>query len=344
MSLKKFLISGGCGFIGSTVIKHILETTNFEVCNVDKLTYASNLKSLDSIILKKNYTFIKADICNYNKIKKIIFDFKPHIIMNLAAETHVDTSIIKPKKFLDTNIMGTYNLLQISLEYFRSLEKKQKIGFRFHHVSTDEVFGDINNKRTSAKENDSYDPSSPYSASKASSNHLVNVWHKTYNLPIVITNCTNNYGPYQFPEKLIPCIIINAINEKKIPIYGDGLQSRDWLFVDDHVRALLKVALSGNIGETYNIAGKNEYQNIKVAEIICDILDNSLKKKSNKIKTHKELITSVNDRPAHDRKYSLNTDKIKSQLHWHPLESFETGIEKTVTWYIRNQNWWKNLI
>ncbi len=344
MSFKKFLITGGCGFIGSTVVKHLLKNTNSEVCNVDKLTYASNTKSLKCIIDKKNYTFIKADICDFNNLNKIIKDFKPNVIINLAAETHVDRSISNPREFLNTNIIGTYNLLECALNYYKTLNINQKKIFRLLHVSTDEIFGDLENKTKSAREKSSYNPSSPYSASKASSNHLARAWHITYDLPILITNCTNNFGPYQFPEKFIPCVITNALQGKKIPIYGDGLQFRDWLYVDDHVNALIKVSVEGKIGETYNISTNNELKNIEVVKIICKMMDKLIKIKPKGINKYEELITFVKDRPGHDRRYSLNCKKIKSELNWLPFDTFHTGIKKTIKWYLENQKWWSKMV
>ena len=344
MSFKKFLITGGCGFIGSTVVKHILKKTNSKVLNVDKLTYASNSNSLKWTNDKKDYTFVKADICDFDNLNKIINDFKPNVIINLAAETHVDRSIANPREFLNTNIIGTYILLECALNYYKSLNISQKKIFRLLHVSTDEIFGDFENKIKSAREESSYNPSSPYSASKASSNHLVRAWNKTYDLPILITNCSNNFGPFQFPEKFIPCVITNALQGKKIPIYGDGLQLRDWLFVDDHANALIKVSLKGNIGETYNISTNNELKNIEVAKIICKMMDKLFKIKPKGIKKYEELITFVKDRPGHDRRYSLNCEKIKSELGWLPFDTFHTGIKKTIKWYLENQKWWRKMI
>ncbi len=335
---KKILITGGAGFIGSALIRHIISNTENSVINVDKLTYAGNLDSLKSIESSSRYFFEHSDICDQHKIENIFRDYQPDIVMHLAAESHVDRSIDSPAEFINTNIFGTYVLLEESRKYWTYLENDKKENFRFHHISTDEVFGDLEKLDELFTEDTPYAPSSPYSASKASSDHLVRAWHRTYKLPILITNCSNNYGPYQFPEKLIPTIILNSIEGKKIPIYGTGEQVRDWLYVDDHARALLHVALNGKVGETYNIGGHNEIQNIEVVKIICSILDDLLPIKNN-ISKYEDLISYVDDRPGHDRRYAIDATKISKDLGWTPDESFSSGIRKTVQWYIENTDW-----
>ena len=335
---KKILITGGAGFIGSALIRHIISNTENSVINVDKLTYAGNLDSLESIEGSNRYFFELSDICESHKIEKIFKDYQPDIVMHLAAESHVDRSIDSPSEFINTNIFGTYVLLEESRKYWADLENDKKRNFRFHHISTDEVFGDLEKLEDLFTEDTPYAPSSPYSASKASSDHLVRAWHRTYKLPILITNCSNNYGPYQFPEKLIPTIILNSIKGKKIPIYGTGKQVRDWLYVDDHVRALLHVAFNGKIDETYNIGGHNEIQNIEVVRTICRILDELLPSKNN-ISKYEDLISFVDDRPGHDARYAIDASKISKDLGWTPDESFSSGVRKTVQWYLENTNW-----
>jgi len=339
MSSKKFLITGGAGFIGSALIRHILTNTNHTVLNIDKLTYAGNLESLKPIEKSSNYCFERADICDKEKIEFIFNDYQPDIIIHLAAESHVDRSIDGPQEFIQTNIFGTYILLEAARFYFSSISDIKKKSFRFHHVSTDEVYGDLKSKSGLFTEETAYAPSSPYSASKASSDHLVRSWQRTYNLPTIITNCSNNYGPYQFPEKLIPLIILNAIEGKDIPIYGDGKQIRDWLYVDDHARALLNVVLNGNIGETYNIGGHNEVQNIEVVKTVCTILDQLAPSKIKGISKYEQLITYVVDRSGHDLRYAIDATKIENDLGWTPNETFKTGIEKTVKWFLDNKAW-----
>lgn len=336
---KKFLISGGAGFIGSAVIRYIINNTSHSVVNVDNLTYAGNLDSLLSIENDPRYEFEKVDICNSKDIDLVLNKHKPDIIMHLAAESHVDRSIDSPRKFIETNILGTYVLLEQSKEYWLSLNDKKKNGFKFHHVSTDEVYGDLGQKDILFTEKTPYAPSSPYAASKASSDHLVRAWHRTFNLPTLITNCSNNYGPYQFPEKLIPLMILNAIEGKPLPVYGNGRQVRDWLYVDDHAKALLLVALEGEIGSTYNIGGNNQLQNIEVVQIICDILDDLAPSKIDNIKHYKQLITNVEDRAGHDLRYAIDATKITKDLNWKPDETFASGIKKTVKWYLENINW-----
>jgi len=336
---KKILITGGAGFIGSAVIRHIINNTSYSVVNVDKLTYAGNLDSLESFRNDTRYAFEKVDICDSNEIKRIFNEYSPDIVMHLAAESHVDRSIDGPGEFIQTNIVGTFTLLEQARSYWSGLDNDKKDSFRFHHVSTDEVYGDLEDTDGLFTEETSYAPSSPYSATKASSDHLVRSWQHTFGLPTLITNCSNNYGPYQFPEKLIPLIILNALEGKDLPIYGDGKQIRDWLYVEDHARALLHVALRGEIGETYNIGGHNEMQNIEVVETVCSILDELVPCKHNNITKYEELITYVIDRAGHDARYALDATKIANELGWSPDETFTTGIKKTVHWYLDNNIW-----
>ena len=338
MSLK-FVITGGAGFIGSAVIRHILNNTEHSIVNIDNLTYAGNLESLKSVENDSRYIFHKVDICNQEEIEHIFNKHQPDIVMHLAAESHVDRSIENPSQFIQTNVIGTYVLLEEAKKYMSNLQGNKKMQFRFHHISTDEVYGDIKNTNDLFSENSPYKPSSPYSASKASSDHFVRAWHRTYHLPILITNCSNNYGPYQFPEKLIPVTILNALEGKDIPIYGSGTQIRDWLYVEDHAEALVLVALNGTIGQTYNIGGHNEMQNIEVVKTICSILDNLAPSKHNGIKKYKQLITNVNDRVGHDIRYAIDASKIGKELKWTPRETFSTGIRKTVEWYLGNLDW-----
>lgn len=340
---KTILVTGGAGFIGSELVRHLVENTEHTVVNVDKLTYSGNLQSLVTVASNENYIFEKIDICDENELKRVFSENRPDIVMHLAAESHVDRSIDGPKEFIQTNIVGTFVLLEQVKNYWQKLHGIKKDDFRFLHVSTDEVYGDLNGKEDFFLENTPYDPSSPYSASKASSDHLVRAWFRTYQLPVLITNCSNNYGPYQFPEKLIPHIILNAIGGKKLPIYGDGKQIRDWLYVNDHVRALLTVALKGKVGETYNIGGNTEVQNIEVVKKICDILDILIPDKLNGLSSYSELITYVEDRPGHDVRYAIDNTKIKTQLRWEPKESFKSGMQKTVEWYLDNLSWSDNI-
>ena len=340
----KILITGGAGFIGSAVIRHILDTTNDEVVNVDALTYAGNLDSLKSVKANKNYVFEQVDICDFAELQLVFEKHNPDVVMHLAAESHVDRSITGPKDFIQTNIIGTFNLLQISLDYYQNLSADKKEKFRFHHVSTDEVYGDLHGTDDLFTEETSYAPSSPYSASKASSDHLVRAWWRTYGLPVLITNCSNNYGPYHFPEKLIPHIILNALAGKPLPIYGDGNQIRDWLFVDDHARALYKVIQQGQIGETYNIGGHNEKKNIEVVNSICELLEELAPNKPGAIDKYTDLITYVKDRAGHDVRYAIDASKIEKDLAWKPEESFETGLRKTVLWYLYNKEWWQRVL
>ena len=334
-----FLITGGAGFIGSAVIRHIIDNTNHSVVNVDKLTYAGNLESLTSIENDARYAFEQVDICNPSEIKRIFDKYQPDVVMHLAAESHVDRSIDGPGEFIQTNIVGTYVLLEEARDYWSSLSDDKKASFRFHHVSTDEVYGDLEGTYNLFTEQTPYAPSSPYSAAKASSDHLVRAWQRTFQLPTLITNCSNNYGPYQFPEKLIPLIILNALEGKDLPIYGNGKQIRDWLYVDDHARALVHVALTGEIGETYNIGGHNELQNIDVVKTVCSILDGLVPSSIDGIDRYEQLIIYVGDRAGHDVRYAIDATKISDELNWTPNETFATGIKKTVQWYLDNQVW-----
>jgi len=340
---KKILITGGAGFIGSALIRHILNNFAHSVINIDKLTYASNLESLASFQNNPRYMFEKLDICDKFSIRRVFKNYQPDIVIHLAAESHVDRSIDGPMEFIQSNIIGTYILLEEARNYWSTLNTNQQNIFRFHHVSTDEVFGDLESEDSPFTEETPYAPSSPYSASKASSDHLVRAWHRTFGLPTLITNCSNNYGPYQFPEKLIPLVILNALSGKNLPIYGNGKQIRDWLYVEDHARALIHVALNGKIGETYNIGGNNELQNIEVVNYICNILDELSPSKFDGISKYAQLINYVDDRAGHDKRYAINSSKITNELDWAPHETFETGIRETVKWYLENQSWCNNV-
>ena len=340
----KFLITGGAGFIGSAVVRLLLTSTNHQVLNVDKLTYAGNLLSLECVASNLNYQFIQADIADRSAIDTIFADFQPDVIMHLAAESHVDRSIDGPAAFIQSNIIGTYALLESARAYYSILSDERKSQFRFHHISTDEVFGDLHLDDDKFTETTAYAPSSPYSASKAASDHLVRAWHRTYGLPIVITNCSNNYGPYHFPEKLIPLMIINALHGKPLPVYGTGHQVRDWLFVEDHADALLKVATSGVIGETYLVGGNNEKTNIEVVQSICSLLNELVIEKPAGIADFRELISFVSDRPGHDLRYAIDANKLQKSLGWQPKETFESGLRKTVIWYLEHQNWWQSVL
>jgi len=339
----KFLVTGGAGFIGSAVIRHLIHDLCHEVVNVDKLTYAGNLESLESITDSSLYSFEKIDICNKEALKQIFSQHQPDKIMHLAAESHVDRSIDGPVEFIQTNIVGTYVMLDVAKDYWLSQSGHKKQNFRFHHISTDEVYGDLKDTEDLFTEVTPYAPSSPYSASKASSDHLVRAWNRTYEFPVVITNCSNNYGPFQFPEKLIPLVILNAISGKPIPVYGKGNQIRDWLYVEDHAKALVEVVLEGSDGETYNIGGHNEKTNLEVVKDICTILDELVPNHQNGIIQYEELITFVADRPGHDVRYAIDANKIENELGWVPEESFETAIRKTVQWYLDNETWWKRV-
>ena len=335
----RILVTGGAGFIGSAVIRHIIRNTEHAVLNVDKLTYAGNLESLALVENDERYQFSHTDICNREALDQIFTVFQPDAVMHLAAESHVDRSISGPFAFIETNIIGTYHLLEAARNYWVGLDQELKDKFRFHHISTDEVYGDLEGTKDLFTETTSYSPSSPYSASKASSDHLVRAWHRTYGLPTVVTNCSNNYGPYHFPEKLIPLMILNALQGKPLPVYGNGQQIRDWLFVEDHARALYKVVIEGVVGETYNIGGHNEKANIDVVHSICALLEELAPNKPQGVQQYKDLITYVTDRPGHDVRYAIDASKIKKELGWVPEESFETGLRKTVEWYLNNQEW-----
>lgn len=335
----KILVTGGAGFIGSAVIRHIIKHTNDSVINLDKLTYAGNLESLLEVSDSERYCFEQVDICNRTELDRVFAEHKPDAVMHLAAESHVDRSIDGPAAFIETNIVGTYTLLEATRQYWLALDEHKKLAFRFHHISTDEVYGDLEGPEDLFTETTSYAPSSPYSASKASSDHLVRAWLRTYGLPTIITNCSNNYGPYHFPEKLIPLVILNALEGKPLPIYGKGDQIRDWLYVEDHARALYKVATEGKIGETYNVGGHNEKQNIEVVETLCELLNELAPQKTD----YKEQISFVADRPGHDIRYAIDAGKIERDLGWEPVETFETGLRKTVQWYLANSNWCKRV-
>jgi len=337
---SSLLVTGGAGFIGSALVRKLITDTETVVINFDRLTYAGNLESLNGALKHPRHIFEQGDICDRESIDRVLKKYKPDAIMHLAAESHVDRSIDGPSEFIRTNIIGTYNLLEVARAYWSELDTPRKENFRFHHVSTDEVYGDLALTEPAFTEKTSYDPSSPYSASKASSDHLVRAWYKTYGLPILITNCSNNYGPYQFPEKLVPLVILNAIEGKNLPIYGDGLQVRDWLYVKDHADALRTVLETGEVGETYNIGGNNEKTNIQVVKALCSILD-EIRPSS---KPYRSLITYVIDRPGHDKRYAINSNKISHDLDWSPQETFETGIRKTVEWYLDNNDWWSRVL
>ncbi|MGI0116922.1 dTDP-glucose 4,6-dehydratase [Zooshikella sp. RANM57] len=339
----KVLVTGGAGFIGSAVVRYLIGKPENVVINIDKLTYAGNLESLENVKDNSRYYFEKVDICNYKKVSEVLKKYQPEMIMHLAAESHVDRSIEGPEVFIQNNIIGTYKLLEATRKYWSSLADDEKKRFRFHHVSTDEVYGDLENNNELFTETTSYSPSSPYSASKASSDHLVRAWHRTFDLPIIVTNCSNNYGPYHFPEKLIPLMIINALKGNPMPVYGNGKQIRDWLYVEDHASALYRVLTTGKIGETYNIGGHNEKTNIEVVNIICDILDELVLDKPRGIQSFKDLITYVKDRPGHDKRYAIDASKIEQELGWTPIETFESGIRKTVKWYLNNREWWTRI-
>ena len=333
----KILITGGAGFIGSAVIRHIINNTDDEVLNIDKLTYAGNLESLTDIYQSARYSFKQIDICNSEAMTEAFSSFSPDLVMHLAAESHVDRSIDGPAEFITTNIVGTYTLLEAARHYWQGLDENKKANFKFHHISTDEVYGDLEGTTDLFTESTPYAPSSPYSASKASSDHLVRAWQRTYGLPTLVTNCSNNYGPYHFPEKLIPLVILNALDGKDLPIYGKGDQIRDWLYVEDHARALYKVITEGKVGKTYNIGGHNEKQNIEVVKNICQILD-ELQPRTDGIQ-YDSLITFVKDRPGHDLRYAIDARKIANELNWTPTETFDSGIRKTVEWYLDNLDW-----
>ena len=336
--MKKFIVTGGAGFIGSAVIRYLIANTGASVLNIDKLTYAGNLSSLAEASQSERYTFMHADICDTAALDQAFAAFQPDAVMNLAAESHVDRSIDAPADFIETNIVGTYSLLQAARKYWKTLISERQSTFRFHHISTDEVYGSLG-KSGLFTETTAYDPRSPYSSSKAASDHLVKVWFYTYGLPVVVTHCSNNYGPYQFPEKLIPLVILKALDEKPLPIFGKGDNVRDWLYVDDHAEALVLAVEKGIIGQTYNIGGNNEYTNLQVVEAICTVLD-EVRPRGNGA-TYKQLIEFVEDRAGHDKRYAIDATKIKQRLGWQPSENFAAGIRKTVQWYLQNPDWWQ---
>ncbi|WKE66782.1 dTDP-glucose 4,6-dehydratase [Gallaecimonas kandeliae] len=334
----KLLITGGAGFIGSAVIRYIISNTNDCVVNVDKLTYAGNIENLAEVSGNSRYQFEKVDICDRTELERVFNEHQPDAVMHLAAESHVDRSIDGPAAFIETNIVGTYTLLEVARQYWQGLPEARKQAFRFHHISTDEVYGDLHGTEDLFTEQTPYTPSSPYSASKASSDHLVRAWQRTYGLPTLVTNCSNNYGPYHFPEKLIPLMILNALEGKPLPVYGKGDQVRDWLFVEDHARALYQVVTQGQVGETYNIGGHNEKQNIEVVKMICSLLEEQAPKPDG-VGRFEDLITFVKDRPGHDQRYAIDASKIQRELDWVPQETFESGIRATVLWYLNNSEW-----
>ncbi|WP_318443877.1 dTDP-glucose 4,6-dehydratase [Photobacterium leiognathi] len=340
----KILVTGGAGFIGSAVVRHIINNTQDSVVNVDKLTYAGNLESLIEIDSSERYCFEQVDICDRAELDRVFAKHQPDAVMHLAAESHVDRSIDGPAAFIETNIIGTYTMLEAARQYWNQLDESRKSAFRFHHISTDEVYGDLEGTDDLFTETTSYAPSSPYSASKASSDHLVRAWLRTYGLPTIVTNCSNNYGPYHFPEKLIPLMILNALDGKQLPVYGNGMQIRDWLYVEDHASALYTVVTQGEIGETYNIGGYNEKANIDVVKTICTLLEELVPNKPEGVAQYQDLITYVTDRPGHDFRYAIDATKIAVELGWKPAETFESGIRKTVEWYLNNEKWWSRVL
>ena len=343
--MSRILVTGGAGFIGSAVVRHLIDNTTHDLANLDKLTYAGNLESLASVAASPRLQFHHVDICNAGAVERVFSDFRPTAVMHLAAESHVDRSIDGPAEFIQTNMVGTYALLEAARRYWNGLAEDAKTAFRFHHISTDEVYGDLEGTDDLFSETTPYAPSSPYSASKASSNHLVRAWQRTYGLPTLVTNCSNNYGPFHFPEKLIPHMILNALAGKPLPVYGDGSQIRDWLYVEDHARALVEVVTRGKVGETYNIGGHNERRNLDVVEAICDLLDEMVPwAVRGQAHSYRELITFVKDRPGHDRRYAIDASKIERELGWKPQETFESGIRKTVRWYLGNRDWWERVL
>ena len=336
----RILVTGGAGFIGSALVRRIIESTEHEVLVYDKLTYAGNLASLAPVERDGRYSFVRADICDPRAARDALQRFRPHWVMNLAAESHVDRSIDAPAAFIETNLVGSYVLLQASLDYWRVLDAAAKSAFRFHHISTDEVFGSLGSEGR-FREDTPYAPNSPYSASKAGSDHLVRAWHHTYGLPTLLTNCSNNYGPYHFPEKLIPLMIINALEDLPLPVYGRGQNVRDWLFVEDHAEALLEIVRAGRVGESYNIGGDSERRNLEVVETICDLVDELASGPRRGVR--RTLITHVQDRPGHDLRYAIDASKTKREIGWRPRHSFEAGLRKTVQWYLDNPGWWRDI-
>lgn len=339
----RLFVTGGAGFIGSALIRYLIKETPHQVFNLDKLTYAANLDSLSEVMKNPRYQFLQADIADQAQVTAALKSFQPDAILHLAAESHVDRSIDGPLTFIQTNVLGTAHLLEAARSYWMGLEPEKRLVFRFHHISTDEVYGDLEGTTALFTEQTPYAPSSPYSASKAGSDHLVRAWHRTYGLPVLMTNCSNNYGPCQFPEKLIPLMLLNALQGKPLPVYGNGLQIRDWLFVEDHVRALLQVVQHGKIGETYNIGGHNELTNLEVVQSICQQLEELAPNKPVGVQQYTDLITFVQDRPGHDRRYAIDAQKIQNDLGWTPLETFQTGLRKTLMWYLEHPDWCRNI-
>jgi len=339
----KILVTGGAGFIGSAVVRHVIARTGDSVVNVDKLTYAGNLDSLSDVSDDERYSFEQVDICDRSGMERVFSEHEPDVVMHLAAESHVDRSIESPSAFIETNLVGTYVLLDAARQYWSELDARRMSSFRFHHISTDEVYGDLESAEKPFTENAPYAPSSPYAASKAGSDHLVRAWRRTYGLPTLVTNCSNNYGPYHFPEKLIPLTILNALNGVPIPVYGRGDQIRDWLYVEDHARALYRVITQAQAGETYNISGQSEQTNLQVVHRICDLLEELTSEKPASVKRYDELITFVADRPGHDQRYAIDCGKIQRELGWSPEETFESGLRKTVEWYLANKEWCQRL-